>query len=378
MALKGAVETVRGEGFLAWWLEELRALAPARRVRRPGRRRSTVLFWEDGVVRVFEARRAGVAEIGSFLLEPPRKGAGRLPARLDELAPTTLSAALRGRRGILLRLSTAHGLVVRDLLPAEAEPELRAIVANRLDTLTPWTAERAAFDVEINDRRPDGRLEVTVAAVPRALLERIRERLLELGIEAERVDLGAADDPPVARFDLTGETARSSGSLVRLAAFALVGSLVLLGAALAGSEIHARSVVLGDRERAAVLLEARLADLDELRERLFALRREAVLVAQRLAAAPSVLSLLETLSRALPDDAFLSELELSGDRLRIAGFATNAAPLVPLLEELPALEDVRFQAPSSKTILEDPEFGRREVERFVLAARVVGLRGDLP
>jgi general secretion pathway protein L len=154
--------------------------------------------------------------------------------------------------------------------------------------------------------------------------------------------------------------------------------LVLLGAALAGSEIHARSVVLGDRERAAALLEARLADLGELRERLLALRREAVLVAQRLAAAPSALGVLEALSRALPDDAFLSELELSGDRLRIAGFATNAAPLVPLLEELPALEDVRFQAPSSKTILEDPELGRREVERFVLAARVVGLWGDLP
>ena len=378
MALKGAVETARGEGFLAWWLEELRALAPARRVRRPGPRRSTVLFWEDGVVRVFEARRAGVAEIGSFLLEPARKGARRLPARLDQLAPAALSAELRGRRRLLLRLSTAHGLLARDLLPAEAEPELRAIVANRLDTLTPWTAERAAFDVEINRRRPDGRLEVTVAAVPRALLERIRERLLELGIEVEGVDLGAADDPPVARFDLTGETARSSGSLLRLAAFVLVGLLVLLGAALAGSEIHARSVVLGDRERAAALLEARLADLGELRERLLALRREAVLVAQRLAAAPSALGVLEALSRALPDDAFLSELELSGDRLRIAGFATNAAPLVPLLEELPALEDVRFQAPSSKTILEDPELGRREVERFVLAARVVGLWGDLP
>jgi general secretion pathway protein L len=378
MARTGAVETARGEGFLAWWLEELRALAPARRVRRPGPRRSTVLFWEDGVVRVFEARRAGVAEIGSFLLEPARKGARRLPARLDQLAPAALSAELRGRRRLLLRLSTAHGLLARDLLPAEAEPELRAIVANRLDTLTPWTAERAAFDVEINRRRPDGRLEVTVAAVPRALLERIRERLLELGIEVEGVDLGAADDPPVARFDLTGETARSSGSLLRLAAFALVGSLVLLGAALAGSEIHARSVVLGDRERAAALLEARLADLGELRERLLALRREAVLVAQRLAAAPSALGVLEALSRALPDDAFLSELELSGDRLRIAGFATNAAPLVPLLEELPALEDVRFQAPSSKTILEDPELGRREVERFVLAARVVGLWGDLP
>jgi general secretion pathway protein L len=378
MALAGAAETGRGSGFLAWWLEELRALAPTRRVRRPSRRRSTVLFWEDGTVRVFEARRAGLAEIGSFLLEPPRGASRRLPARLDQLAPTALLTELRGRRGLLLRLSSAHGLLARDLLPAEAEPELRAIVANRLDTLTPWTAERAAFDVEISGRRPDGRLEVTVAVVPRALLERIRERLLELGIEVEGVDLGEADAPPVARFDLTGERPRGSGSLLRILAAGILALTVVAGAALAGSEIHARSVVLADRERAATLLEARLSDLGELRARLETLRREAGLVAERLAAAPSALAVLEALSRALPDEAFLSELVLSGDRLEIAGYATNAAPLVPLLEELPVLEDVRFRAPSSKTILDDPELGRREVERFVLAARVVGSRGGLP
>ena len=378
MAGVGSAETVRSGGFLDWWLEELAALAPVRRARRPSRRQSTLLFWQDGVIRVLEARRGGTEEVGSFLLEPPRGGASRLPARLDQLAPAALLAELRGRRDLWLRLATEHGLLVRDLLPAEAERELRAIVEHRLDTLTPWTAEQAAFDVEIGGRRADGRLEVTVAAVPRSLLSRIRARLAELGIEVEGVDLGAAEAPPVARFDLAGDGARTSGSAARIVAGATAALLVLGAAALAGSEIHARSVVVAERERAAARLEARLADLGELRERLEALRREAGLLAQKLAAAPSALAVLEELSRALPDDAFLSELELSGDRLRIGGFAASASPLVPLLEQLPALEDVRFQAPSSKTIVEDPELGRREVERFVLAARVVGLRGGLP
>lgn len=376
MALAGAV-TSRDDGFLAWWLDELRALSPRRPTRRSARRHPAVLFYRDGLVRVLEARRTGLEEVGSFLLEAPRGAAGRLPAPIDRLAPGALLARLRRRRGLLLRLADEHGFVARDLLPPGAEPDLRAIVEHRLDTLTPWTAERACFDVEISGRRADGRLEVTVAAVPRAFLERVRERLAELGIEVAAVDLGEADAPPVARFDLVGEAERSAGSVLRIAGAVLLGAVVLAGAALAGSEIHARGVVLAERERAAAVLEARLADLGELRERLEALRREAGLLAGRLATAPSALALLEELSRSLPDEAFLSDLDLVGDRLRISGYAPDAAPLVPLLEALGALEDVRFQAPSARTSVEVGG-GRREVERFVLAARVVGLRGGLP
>lgn len=377
MALAGAGATA-GDGFLAWWLAELRALAP-RRARRPARRRATVLHYRDGVIRVLEPRRDGASEAGSFLLEPPRAAADhRLPARLDRLAPAALLERLRRRRGLILRLAPEHGLLARDLLPAGAEAELAAIVEHRLDTLTPWTAEQACFDVEITGRRGDGRLEVVVAAVQRALVQRIRERLAELGLEVERVDLGEAEGPLAARFDLARDEPRAAGGALRMAAAGAAALLVLLGAALAGSEIHARSVVLAERERAAAALRARLADLPELRGRLELLRREAGLAAERLRAAPSALAVLEELSRALPDEAFLSELELAGDRLRIAGFATSASPLVPLLEALPALEDVRFQAPSSKTVVAAAGGGRREVERFVLAARVVGLRGALP
>jgi general secretion pathway protein L len=377
MALAGA-GTAADDGFLAWWLAELRALLPRRAARRADRRYPTTLFYRDGLVRVFEARRTGRVELGSFLLEPPRGASNRLPAPIERLAPSALLARLRGTKRLLLRLAPEHGLVARDLLPSGAEPDLRAIVAHRLDTLTPWTPEQALFDVVVAGRRPDGRIEVELAAVPRRLVERIRERLGELGIEVEAVDLGEAEGPPSARFDLAGEAGRRGGSALRIAGAGVLGFLVLIGAAWAGSEIHARGVVVAERERAAAALEARLSDLGALRDRLQGLRREAELVAERFAAAPSVLAVLDDLSRALPDEAFLSELELVSDRLAIAGYAPDAAAILPLLEALPSLEDVRFRAPSSRTLLEGPEGGRREAERFVLVARVVERRGGVP
>jgi general secretion pathway protein L len=378
MALAGAAAEAGEDGFLAWWLEELRTLLPARRPRRRSAGRGPVLFYRDGVVRVLEARRGGVTETGSFLLERPRPGGDRLPARLDRPAPAALIDRLRRQRRLVLRFAPEHGLVGRDLLPAGAEAQLHDIVGHRLDALTPWTPEQAWFDVEVTARRPDGRIEVAVAALRRDLVQRVREGLAELGLEIGRVDLGDPDGPLRARFDLGDGDRAERGSMLRLVAAGTLGALLLGGLALAGSEIHARSVVLTDRTRAAAALEERLSDLPALRERLETLRSEAGLVAGRLRSTPSALAVLEELSRLLPDDVYLSELALERDRLQIGGFAASASPLVPLLEALPSLEDVRFDAPSSKAVLAGADGERRELERFALAARVVGRRGVMP
>lgn len=378
MALAGGTVAAGADGFLAWWLDELRALLPPRRARRRAALRGPLLFYRDGVVHVLEARKGAPAEIGSFLLERPRAGADRLPARIDQLAPPVLLDRLRRHRRLVLRFAPEHGLLGRDLLPAGAEARLRDIVGHRLDSLTPWTAEQAWFDVEVTARRPDGRIEVAVAAVQRELVQRVRERLADLGLEVGRVDLGGDRDPLRARFDLGDSERPERGSVLRLIVAGGVALLLLAGLALAASEIHARSVMLADRARAAAALEERLSDLPELRERLEALRAEVGLLAERLRSTPSALTVLEELSRILPDDVFLSELSLERDRLQIGGFAASASPLVPLLEALPSLEDVRFHAPSSKTVLAAGDGERREVERFALAARVTGRRGAIP
>jgi Tfp pilus assembly protein PilN len=55
-----------------------------------------------------------------------------------------------------------------------------------------------------------------------------------------------------------------------------------------------------------------------------------------------VLSVLEELTRILPDTARLTEFDQEGQRLRIAGVATDAAGLIPRLEASARFRDVRF------------------------------------
>lgn len=362
-------------GFLAWWLDELAAVVPSPGPRRGTDRRAVLLFYRDGLVRVLERQRSGLVELASFLLEEPQRGETALPVLRGREPPAAVLARLRRRRGLILRFDPAHALLVRDLLPAGAEAELREILAHRLDVLTPWSADQAVFDVEVSRVREDGRLEVTVAVAPRARVEQLRSRLDELGIAIERVDVGELDDQPVPRFDLLAGERGPRRPTVLLALIGVLAAAALAGLVVAGSEIHARSVVLAERERVANALAERLADLPALRTRLEALRTEVGLVAERLRTTPSALAVLEELSRALPDEVFLSELQLARDRLSVTGYGPSAAPLVPLLEDLPSLEDVRFNAPSTRAAAPGFEGARREVERFALVARVTGSRG---
>jgi len=78
----------------------------------------------------------------------------------------------------------------------------------------------------------------------------------------------------------------------------------------------------------------------------------------------SVVEAWEKLSLALPEQAWLSELQQTGNDLEVIGFAKQAAPLVNLLENDPAFEAVRLAAPISLD-------NRSGTERFSLALRVV-------
>src|SRR5262249_16305181 len=57
---------------------------------------------------------------------------------------------------------------------------------------------------------------------------------------------------------------------------------------------------------------------------------------------------IETLSRALPDSAYLTELRLEGGTLRIVGLAADAPALLAPLEASKSFSNVRFFAPTTR------------------------------
>jgi general secretion pathway protein L len=58
--------------------------------------------------------------------------------------------------------------------------------------------------------------------------------------------------------------------------------------------------------------------------------------------------MLEALSRALPDDAWLGRLEVSQGSVTFAGKASNAAALIAPIEASQHFTDVQFSAPTTR------------------------------
>ncbi|KON79852.1 PilN domain-containing protein [Azoarcus sp. PA01] len=253
-------------------------------------------------------------------------------------------------------------VLVRELrLPPLARAELREAVALEVASLSPFPTEQvvSGWRAELRGDRLHVRLALAardqVAAFVAANAERLGGKEPEVWADATAPIVldGYAEGERSARL-VTDRTV-----LVALVAGAAMLALVL-----------ALIPVLQARERLEDA-EARLAALEAETESLVASRNALALGNDRIRAVrahlderPEVLQLIETLSALLPDDAYLTRLEIQGRQVRIGGQAANASALMDMLGTLPEFHEVKAPAPISRVAGSDKE---SFVIEFVLA-----------
>ncbi len=76
-----------------------------------------------------------------------------------------------------------------------------------------------------------------------------------------------------------------------------------------------------------------------------------------------MVELLNELTRILPDDTWLSMLEVSGSKLRVQGESGSASSLIGLIEESDLFHDPGFASPITRN-------RRTGLDRFVLEAEI--------
>ncbi len=254
---------------------------------------------------------------------------------------------------IVLRLASDVVLEKTLKLPAGARRDIAAIVPFELQRTVPLPADRMFYDFVAT---PAGAsLEVRVQIAERSAVLGAADSLVQVGIVADRVlgGAGAPDFPDLERFTslLPAErrpAPRSTG-LNRVLAVAAVLSVVL---AIAGP-FASLAVERRGLERSLAMTPATGAAEQTLENRA---RR----VAQRKASAPFVTVMLDDLTRLLPDDVWLSQLNWVDGQIEIEGVSRSAASLVPRIEASGKFGKVEFQTP----VVRDPVAGG---ERFHFA-----------
>lgn len=318
---------------------------------------------------------------------------GMLPARLRAASPVLLAmpeaaapggfrfARLAGSRllpagqdpaaaGLPVWLVLPEGAALRRSIdmPAMPDADLRRALLLDLDRQTPCQAEALWFDARVVARDPvRGRVRVEFAVAHAAVAEDARGRLADaLGTPPTRIAVATPDGPAfaLAPAQADGVAPPRPGLLPRSWRGRLLLLCGVLGVVNLGLHLQAEQA-RQERLDAAVLDARRRATRVEAIRTQIAERRQLHddLVNKRGNVA--LLTILDQLTRLLPDEAWLDSVEVRGASVYVTGYAPAAATLVAQIETSPMFADAQFRSPVT------PDRGRRR-ERFDMAIRLKG------
>ena len=347
--------------FLNWWSAELKALVPTSltRARRAGR--STLVLQVEGADLVSYRCEGGTgAEVARRACDP-----------WDEPDPAFLATVKQAGDSLILRLPADRVLRRPVALPGAARNNLREVLGFEMDRQTPFNVEDVYYDFQLLEHsRTDGQLLVDLVVAPRRTVDEWVRKIHQLGVRLTAVTVenpGEHDrfcaEPQVNLLPSQAPTKFATGSFKRLnMALALgVGVLAMIALTLPIMQMHGAQARL---QAAVSAAQAEARQVHGLREAFQAEVRHAEIIAGRKQEKPPVIELLAELARILPDDTWLSTVNMQAGKLNIHGESKIASQLIGLLESSPLLAAPAFVS----SVIPNPATG---YERFQISMTLI-------
>ncbi|SHN87839.1 PilN domain-containing protein [Bradyrhizobium erythrophlei] len=248
-------------------------------------------------------------------------------------------------------------IVRRDItVPAGAQKFLSGVVRNQIERLSPWPPNDVVygFDGEVNSENASV-FDVRILIASRANIDAFRKHLATLNVQVDRIVANSLiENLDDARKPVTLWSRSTDGSLdhperlSRLIGLGIGGivaasTCLTLWAFVSAGNIRDESESIAVRAKALQLQiqggqMPSAAASGSSAERAWFLKETS----------GSSVILLEALSRALPDSAYLTEIRLESATLRMVGLADDAPGLLAPLEQSGHLTGVHFSAPTTR------------------------------
>ena len=320
--------------FFSWWFAQLAGLLP------------------DIVTRVSSRpSNAAIIEIDSRAasLWLPSNGTAVCTARaslsefgLGELARVVVAQNTKPAL-LLLRLPAERVLQKRLSLPLAARRDLTNVLGFEIDRETPFTREEAYWTYAVRGHDKErGRLDVDLLIVPRNYVDTFIEFARRAGLDPDGIEVGE-DGKSCAIIPLgIGKRIRIRGDrpLIPLAAAAATVALVAIAAPFANQEWEIASA-----DSALASLEAPASEAGALRRSADQSARTATFLRSQGEHYGRTLASLAAVTRALPDESYLTALTLRAGRLTMTGLSNSAAELVGLFAKVPEFREPAFDSP---------------------------------
>ena len=329
---------------LSWWFAELAELMP-QRLRR---------FLSDGNEALF-FQFSGSEIVVLHSLNGRTEELARLNAGDDageQRAAISRVAGDRTMRRAEIVLSVPEEQVLRKTLdlPLASESSLEELLFFELDRQTPFKPDQVQYDFTVVERdRAAQRLRVELVVATRDIVDKVVEQASAWGLAAAAVTVSSGEGVAGQRINLLSRDDRAAAAR---GGRSVVPALVLLLAVLSAVAIY---LPLKEQSRAAAAAERMLADTRvaaeeaaRLRDELERIVKASGFLAERKQSAPMMTAVLADLTRALPDETWLFELQMRGGELRARGYSPAAASVLEIVERNPVFQGARFASPVTR------------------------------
>jgi general secretion pathway protein L len=324
--------------FFAWWWGELRPMLPVRWRKLLSAEAAQILLESSGdELQVHRAFGSEARELA------------RLPLTEPDALGSALEAALGDEQAALPRvLLLPPNLVLRRILtlPTAALDNLRTVLGFELDRQTPFKPEQVVFDSRVMPYEPGAKVvQVELALVPRDRLQHALEALGPVAGTLGAVDVRGADGRRRGYNLLPAELRRSRSNTRLLMHLGLVAASLFFLALAMGLLLDNRAAAVAalGEESEAVQNEARA--VARLRDSLEDAATAANFLAIEKSRQPSMVLLLDDLTRRLPDDTWLERLSFGRGEVSLSGQSGQAAKLLEILQESTLLRSPALSGP---------------------------------
>src|SRR3974390_98832 len=237
-------------------------------------------------------------------------------------------------------------------LPNRASEFMPGIVRSQIDRLTPWNADNAAFGWSQPIETDAEKMAVTIAATALNLIKPYVQAIADFGARSIAVFTTAPEDYPNAElikvWEEKGRGAKNVGQIRKTLVAILAGAGIITGVALGADAILTASLSGQQEELARQISQVRaaagLARSGSPSPTM--VKRE---LERRKHEAPLTVFAIEPLSKILPDDTYVTEMHVQGNKLRLTGITRNAAALVGLIEKSGRFTRASFFAPTIRS-----------------------------
>ncbi|MCF7970025.1 MAG: PilN domain-containing protein [Methylococcaceae bacterium] len=345
--------------FFKWWGQELRFLVP---------QKIYDAFKAKGslVVQIKDSR-----AIVSYVYGERNELLGEFD--VNALAEEELQSLIQGNANysdakVVLRMPE-HLSVIQDIiLPAAAESNLEQVIAYELNRYTPFTKEQVYYAYIKRDSESNKvQLAIRLVLVKKSTLDAMYEQCIRLGLKPtfadsamQIVDLGQASSV----YNLLPKNLCLQADKKPL--FIMLGSLFValaLFITLLVLPLKIGSAGLEKLKQHARHAETSALEIEDSKKAIDYLYSSTQQVIDNKNTAPSMIEVINTVSKILNDDTWVSQMYYINKTLQITGQSGNASSLIASLEQMPIFYNVKFTSPVTK----DMSSG---LERFQISTEV--------